>query len=144
MKPFAIYLCGPMDQVSHSVMTDWREEAKRYFLPDIRDGFVKLLDPCRRPHTSNLTPVEIYQLDMIDVRSSDLLLVDIRYMPRETWGTATEIAVAYEYLKIPIIGWKGPDPITARRTFLNVMCSHQFEKLIDALEHIQEYYICGR
>lgn len=142
MNFFTIYLGGPMDQVSHDVMTGWRTQVEQYFNNDVRDGFVKLLDPCRRPHTSRLTPKEIYTLDLIDVKNSDLILADIRYMPRETWGTSAEIFYATEVLGKPVIGWKGEEPITARRMFLNVMCHNQFEKLEDALEHIKEYYIC--
>jgi len=139
-KPYTIYLAGPMDQVDHATMTDWREQVKSLFESEVEDGLVKLLDPCRRPHTDDLNMDEVFNLDLLDVKNSDIMLVDIRYMPRETWGTASEIFYAYKVLEIPIIGWSHGD-VLQKRLFLNKMVTHQFNVLSDATDHIKTWYL---
>ena len=130
-----------MDQVSANVMNEWREEVCRKLHYQEKDNIIKLVNPCRRPHDCGLTDREVFDLDMKDIRGCDIILADIRFMPRENTGTASEIFYASEILKKPVIGWKGNAEVTARRIFLNVLCAQQFDELEDAIDHILNFYV---
>lgn len=139
-----IYLAGPMDNCSKEYQTGWRQKVIRYFndynsIRDTKDR-VNLLDPCRRPHDADLTSREIYDLDIKDVRNSDLILVDTRPIQRPSWGTAMEIMYAHEVCKIPVIGWNDGGDL-GRRIFLDATLNRDFHLLDDALKHIAENYI---
>lgn len=136
------YLIGPMDGCPDSIITPWRNETKEYFKNHINDGLIRFLDPCRRPHTANLNPAEVFRLDLQDVRDSDFMLADIRYFARENTGTACELFYASEILKKPTIGWLTPDMKAPHiRLFMSQIITRQFESLREALDHIEEYYL---
>lgn len=136
-----IYLAGPMDDLTNDVfvMTGWRDKASEYF----SDHNVKIYDPCRRPHTSDLSHSEIFALDMIDVRNCDMLLVDCRILNNvSSYGTPCEVFYSSYILNKPVIGWY--DPIVGYKehsVFQNVLVTRMMPTLESALDHISTYYI---
>lgn len=139
-----IYVAGPMDNCSPEYQTEWRQKVIGYFnlhnLYKEPNQYVKILDPCRRPHGADLTAREIYDLDLRDVRNSNIMLVDTRPIQRPSWGTAMEIMYAYEVCKMPIIGWNDGGNL-GRRIFLDVTLTRDFNSLDLAIEHIADNYI---
>ena len=132
-----IYLAGPMDFVSEQNMTKWRDTATKKLQPY---GY-KTLDPVRRPHHHKLTNKEIFNLDMIDIKDSDLLLVDCRDLKVPTFGTPCEVFYASYILKKPVIGWYDAktDPFE-NSVFQSVLFDRRFDSLSNALSHIVEFY----
>jgi len=127
-----VYLVGPMDNVSQEYQKGWRNRSTEY----LNAWEIGTFDPTRRPHSDDLSEKEIYALDLIDMKNSDLILVDLR-MP--SWGTAMEIMYAYEVLKLPIIGWDDSE-VTTFSVFLDVTVTRAFKTLDEALDHITRFY----
>ena len=126
-----------MDNLSKEYQTNWRNKATEYFgMSDI-----KTLDPCRRPHDADLSAREIYELDLKDVKNSDLIFADTRPIDRPSWGTAMEIMYAHEVLHIPVIGWH-EGGVDGRRIFLDAVMSRQFGSMKEAMDHIVAFYNC--
>jgi nucleoside 2-deoxyribosyltransferase len=135
-KKTTIYLAGPMDNCSMDYQTTWRNEASAYLI----QNNCTMLDPCRRPHDSDLTAREIYELDIKDVKNSDMILVDTRPIKRPSWGTAMEIMYAHEVCNIPVIGWCGDEEVGVR-IFLDATLTRNFKTLPEALDHISAFYL---
>jgi nucleoside 2-deoxyribosyltransferase len=136
-----IYLCGPMDSVTQSEMEDWRKNATEYFESYTH---VKTLDPCRRPHPkeSGLTDKEIFELDIIDVTNSDILLADCRNLNKPTFGTPVEIFLANYIQKKPVIGWYDKKQgYRENSIFQNVLVTRLFPSLEEALDQISCWYL---
>ena len=131
-----VYLAGPMDFATDEQMTGWRKESYRFLGLDF-----EILDPVRRPHTCNLTDKEIFNLDMIDVRNSDILLVDCRDLGICSFGTPCEVFYAAYILNKPVIGWydKETKP-SGKGVFQNALIDRRFESLSEALTHILRFY----
>jgi nucleoside 2-deoxyribosyltransferase len=132
-----IYLAGPMDNCSMEYQRDWRDRATEY----LKGYDVETLDPCRRPHQADLTPKEIYDLDLKDVRDSELILVDVRRIERPSWGTAMEIMYAHEVCRIPCVGWHDGEGALGTRIFLEATLSRTFNSLDNALDQISAFYL---
>jgi nucleoside 2-deoxyribosyltransferase len=142
VKPITIYLAGPMDSESVESSIGWRKKVWEYFESYINDGFVVLLDPCRRPHDADVTTDEIAIMDINDVQASDMLLSDIRYKSRENTGTSIEMYHCSKILGKPVFGWYDSDfPPTIKRVFIDWIVTRQFESLISALDHVLDCYV---
>ena len=76
-----------MDSATAEYQAGWRNKTKEYF----SNHEVICLDPCRRPHVENLTPKEIFNLDVKDLHDSDLLLYDYRNDGIPQFGSPSEI-----------------------------------------------------
>lgn len=132
-----IYLAGPMDFVSNTEQTSWRNIAKE----KLSSNFI-ILDPCRRPHTSDLNAKEIFNLDMEDVNNADLLLVDCRHHGVPTFGTPCEVFYASYVLKKPVIGWHDTEkPMSGKGIFQQILIDRVFASLQQSLEHLTRYYV---
>lgn len=132
-----IYLAGPMDNCTQEYQKGWRDATKEYL-----DMYkIKVLDPCRRPHDADLTAREIYELDLIDVKNSDLILADTRPVQRPSWGTAMEIMYAHEVCKIPVIGWHNEADEVGTRLFLDATLTREFNSLDKAIDQIVAFYL---
>ena len=143
IKPITIYLAGPMDSESVESFEGWRKYAWHYFDPYIKDGFVQLLDPCRRPHDMNLNTDEVALMDIKDVSDADMLLADIRYKPRENAGTSIEMYHCSKILRKPVFGWYDDDhsPKGKKRLFIDWVTTRQFNSLDGAMDHIIEFHL---
>lgn len=137
MKQYTVYLAGPMDFLGQKEQTDWRNKAKDFFAY----YNVKTLDPCRRPHSADLTPKEIFNLDLKDIDESDMLLVDYRNHGVPQFGTPCEVFYMNHILKRPVIGWYDEDnPPSKKGIFQQVLIDRAFPSLDDACDHIMGYY----
>jgi nucleoside 2-deoxyribosyltransferase len=136
-KPLKVYLAGPMDFVSEKEQTGWRNKATELF--NIHE--IKALDPCRRPHSADLSPREIFNLDLVDIDNSDLILVDCRNMGVPQFGTPCEVFYMNHVLKRPVIGWydEGREP-SKKGIFQQVLIDRKFPSLEEACDHIIGYY----
>jgi nucleoside 2-deoxyribosyltransferase len=141
MKPVRIYLAGPMDAETDEFMTRWRRQVWGAFEHEIDDGYVELLDPCRRPHSDDLTYDEIVTMDFTDIDNADLLLVDNRCKPRENTGTSIEMYRAKEQ-NTPVIGWYDDAHKPSHvRIFMDWVVTKQAKSLNEAIDHIKEFYL---
>ena len=133
-----------MDSVSDepNIMLDWRNKTKDYFsLHDVR-----VYNPTDRPHSSvsSLTDKEIFELDMVDVRNSDIILFDARNHGKPQFGSPVEVFYANYILHKPVIGWYDERGYRENSIFQNVLVSNMFPSLEEALEHIEEFYLGSR
>ena len=110
MKPI-IYLAGPIQGESYTKATQWRED-----INSLLNERVICLDPMRSKqflagedslenvyeHDSLTTKKAIISRDFLDVRRSDLILVNFLNAKRVSIGTMAEIGAAYA-LNIPIL-----------------------------------------
>jgi nucleoside 2-deoxyribosyltransferase len=132
-----VYLAGPMDFATQEQQVCWRNEATKL----LRDFAIETLDPCRRPHTADLNFKEIFNLDMVDVVSSDVMLVDCRDLKIFSFGTPCEVFYANYILKKPVIGWYTPETKPeGTRVFQTVLIDRTFDSLEKAVDHIGVFY----
>jgi nucleoside 2-deoxyribosyltransferase len=142
MSRFTIYLAGPMDKMSIKDQTGWRNECEE-FLSDLD---VRVLNPCRRPHTADLINREIFNLDIKDIDESDLLLMDCRALSDNVnvkmFGTPCEVFYMNHILKRPTIGWYNEDSAPSGiNVFADVLIDRMFPSLQEALDHIAGFYL---
>jgi len=133
-----IYLAGQMDNVSSSDMNDWRRYTKKFWQGDDR---IMILDPCRRPHTTNLSEREIMLLDLRDIDCADIILVDNRDLGKPTFGTPCEVFYASYMLNKPVIAWNDGKKTSRKSVFQRALFTNEFHSLEKALDHITEYYV---
>jgi nucleoside 2-deoxyribosyltransferase len=111
-KQRTIYLCGPMEHVSKEDATGWRDVAKQKLGLECN-----LLDPCRRIHSFKLEQMRtIFEMDLRDIRESDIILADLSNPNVPKNGTAMEVFYAAYVLRIPVVAFK-PDPTTIHPFF---------------------------
>lgn len=93
-----IYLCGPINGCTDEEANGWRDITKRY-LAQIPTMYP--IDPMKRDYRGEEDDVyrEIVDLDKLDIRNSDALLV---YYEKPSVGTSMEIFYAWTLGK-PII-----------------------------------------
>lgn len=134
-----IYTAGGMEFLTKEEMTSWRDYVEDT-LPD-----VLWLHPTRRiPLHEDQSELETYnklhrivQQDLDDIRSSDLILADIREsQPGRKIGTHMEIALAWEWRK-PVIAIV--DKKQFKHPFVYTMCTEVHYSLDEAIDAISEY-----
>jgi hypothetical protein len=138
-----IYTIGVMDSVKDDapeLMTGWREQVKEYF----SSYDVNIFDPTRRPHSldSTLSDREIFTLDLIDIKNSDLCIADCRlHNGRSQYGSPIEVFYCSYILGKPVIGWYNKEEGYRKNSvFQNVLISNMFPSLEEAMEHISLFY----
>jgi len=98
-----IYLAGPMEHVSNEEMCEWRDVAK-YIL---EGADMVCLDPTRRRHSFEQKYMKrIFELDMIDLRDCDMVLVNLNNDQLPKHGTAMEVFYASYVLRKPVVAFK--------------------------------------
>lgn len=107
-----LYLCGPITGLSWEDCTDWRQDLALQ-LSDVADCY----SPLRHKHylseeksikdeyadTFFSSQRAIFGRDMFDVRSSDILFVNLLGAKRVSIGTILEIGAAWEGRKTVVI-----------------------------------------
>jgi nucleoside 2-deoxyribosyltransferase len=85
MNAKVVYLCGPINGCTDAECKDWREEAKHHF---------SIIDPMARDYRGKESESyrEIVDLDKLDIRNSDALLVN--YV-KPSVGTSMEVFYAW-------------------------------------------------
>jgi len=134
-----IYAAGPMDFASPEQQYGWRNELKGMLA-----GFAKVLDPTRRPHESDLTSKEVFDLDMLDINNSDIMIVDGRALNIPTFGTPSEVFYGSYIRRIPVIAWYDSDnapDLNRKRVFQEALYTREFDSLESAVDHIKAYYL---
>lgn len=126
-----IYLAGPMENVSHTEQMGWRD-TMTLGLPDW-----KVLNPVYRSMKDGYNHRRIYELDMRDVRRSDVIFADLRRGEREAHGTAMEVQYAYS-LDIPVIGYAIKDQ--KKHPFLEVCVTEWVTSLEKGIHILNEFY----
>ena len=126
-----IYLAGPMENVNLKEQTGWRE----YMTLKLPDW--KVLNPVYRSLKDGYNHRRIYELDMRDVRESDVILADLRRSNSEGHGTAMEVHYAYQK-NIPVIGYAIQDQ--KKHPFLEVCVTEWTTDLDKAVRILNEFY----
>ena len=99
-----IYLAGPMENVGHDEMTEWRTVATGI----LSNANITCLDPTRRRHSFEQKIMKrIFELDMIDIRACDMVLVNLNNDVLPKHGTAMEVFYASYVLNKPVVAFKG-------------------------------------
>ena len=128
-----IYLAGPMENVSKSEQMGWRDQMT---LPLTHEGW-KVLDPVHRSQKDGYNHRRIYELDMRDVRNSDVIFADLRRGEREAHGTAMEVQEAYSR-NIPVIGYAIKDQ--KKHPFLEVCVTEWVTDLQAGVDILNRFY----
>lgn len=131
-----IYLAGPMENVSIAEADGWRQIVKNAFPFEYE---VKLLDPTRRIHTDTRDYKRIFELDMLDVRECDFVLVNLCDPKLAKHGTAMEVFYANYILRKPVIAFKdNPD---VKHPFFEQLVTTWVSNVNEAIEVIREEYL---
>lgn len=134
---FKIYLAGAMSGLSKQERISWRKQAQLY-LAECKK--VEVINPCDFYDfdiiTKDTTEKEIKYFDLWQVRTSDLILVNLNNP--NSIGTAMELQAA-EDVKIPIIGFHLPS--IEIHPWLELALTKRYDNVLDALEHIIKYYL---
>ncbi len=129
-----IYLAGPMENIDLKSMSGWRNNAAR----QLRMNGWKVLDPVARSLKDGYNHKRIYELDMRDVRESDVILADLRRANRECHGTSMEVQEAYRN-DIPVMGWATFQQ--KRHPFLEVCVTEWCVDLDVGIKVLNDFYL---
>ena len=142
-----VYLAGPMEDCSESVMTEWRTHvASELMLWDI-----DCLDPTRRVSFHNQlydTTLQddirnmnlckrIFKQDMQDIANSRVIIADVRRKSGRGTGTSMELMFAHMKNKILIMWGDYNDHI---HPFYESIYTEKHYDLNDVIESVKEYY----
>ena len=123
-----VYLCGPINGCTDEECNDWREAVTEHFPnainPMIRD-YRGREDECYE---------EIVELDKIDIRNSDALLVNYT---KPSVGTSMEVFLAWT-LGTPIVLWSPPG--TSLSPWMRYHCSSFVSSLQEAVDVLTEIH----
>jgi nucleoside 2-deoxyribosyltransferase len=101
VKKKTIYLSGPMENVSMTAMSGWRDRAKEMLAEKFN-----CIDPVDRKREGVVTlPTDIYKKDLKDMRKSHLILVNLDAINIARHGTAMEMMYFHECLGRPVISF---------------------------------------
>lgn len=91
-----VYLCGPINGLSDEAAMKWRREARHILSPRLR-----VFDPMSRDYRGKESGNHrrIIDDDMKDIRNCGYILANCA---KASWGTAMEIALAYQLNKRPL------------------------------------------
>jgi nucleoside 2-deoxyribosyltransferase len=125
-----------MENVSEHEMRDWRVVARQHF--DRYEG-ITVLDPTRRRHTGDQKHMRrIFECDLMDIRNSDLLLVNLNNDQLAKHGTAMEVFYANYVLRKPVVAFK--EKITRYHPFFESLVTEWRSNVDKACETIIEEY----
>jgi nucleoside 2-deoxyribosyltransferase len=130
-----VYLAGPMEHVSLEDAQKWRTIATTL----LELANVKVLNPCRRLHNFERRYMKrIFELDLRDIRESDIILVNLCQPQIAKHGTAMEVFYASYVLNKPVIAFK-EDPTVIHPFFESLVTEWRstVDKACDTL--ITEY-----
>ena len=143
MKQRTVYLAGPMENVSNTEASSWRNTAKSLFDTfniNLGEPIISTLDPCRRIH--NFEPrymKRIFELDLRDIQESDIVLVNLNDPKLAKHGTAMEVFYASYVLRKPVVAFKA-DP-TVLHPFFESLVTEWRSDVNKACESIIEEYL---
>ena len=121
-----------MENVSDSEQMGWRDYMT---LPLVHEGWT-VLNPVYRSKKDGYNHKRIYELDMRDVRASDVIFADLRRGEREAHGTAMEVQEAYSR-NIPVIGLAIKDQ--KRHPFLEVCVTEWVTELDRGIQVLNDF-----
>lgn len=102
MSKRTIYLAGPMEHVTSTEAKGWRNIAT-----SLLEDSANVLDPTRRLHSFEKKYMRrIFELDLRDIRESDLILANLDNPKVAKHGTSMEVFYAAYVLRIPVIAFK--------------------------------------
>lgn len=129
MHKTVVYLSGGIFQLDDKDCKAWREYAE---LALAARGILTL-NPMRRDyrHREIANCVELVRNDLLDINSSDVVLVNAKV---PSWGTAMEVFYAMQQRKY-IVAFNVPDPISP---WLYYHTDHRCKTLAQALLKIPE------
>jgi len=112
-----VYLCGPMEHVSKEEAKGWRDIATDL----LSSAGIYILDPTRRIHNFEKKYMKrIFELDLRDIRESDIILANLDNPKIAKHGTAMEVFYAAYVLQKPVVAFKA-DPDSIHPFFENLI-----------------------
>ena len=157
----AVYLAGPMEDVSTDHMKGWRSAAadalnwagiavldptrrislhdQLYSVEDKNDGIwlKSKADALERSVVSSSICNRIFKQDLQDIAESKIVLADVRRDSGRGTGTSMELMFAHTKNKI-IILWANKDDLI--HPFYEAMYSEKHYSIDEAIEAAMEYY----
>lgn len=131
-----VYLAGPMEHVSRESACEWRTIVKANL-----SGMWDVLDPCRRKHSGHpLEMKRIFELDLRDIRESDIVLANLGNPKLAKHGTAMEVFYAAHTLRIPVVAF-GKEETDALHPFFESLVTEWTETPYTAAELLNEQYL---
>jgi len=140
-KP-TVYLAGAMSGLTFEQMNNWRVEAKK----QLKEHF-HVINPCEFYNfdldPSSYTDREVKEFDLLALRRSDLVLVNLEYP--NSIGTAIELDRAYCIYGIPVIAFNGHGKNV--HSWITTSISKWCSTMDEAITFIKDFYVpilCGR
>lgn len=130
-----VYLAGPMENVSETEMHDWRLHAEAI----LERSDIQTLNPTRRRHRGEQKYMKrIFELDLLDIRNCDMVLVNLNHESLAKHGTAMEIFYANYVLKKPVVAFKAE--LTRYHPFFESLVTEWRSDVYKACDTIIEEY----
>lgn len=103
-----IYLAGPMENVTNTDAIGWREDVTRMLV----GAGCTVLDPCRRIHDNDQKYMRrIFELDLRDIRESDIIIANLNDPKLAKHGTAIEVFYMAYVLQKPVVAFKSDSAV---------------------------------
>jgi nucleoside 2-deoxyribosyltransferase len=137
---FKIYVAGPIDAdpVTFDWCAKWRKKVEKWAY----GKNIKVLNPLRNKNLGYaMTPSEIVMRDLVDIETSDLVLVNVHKERRSKlmWGTPCEVQQAW-LSRIPIV--MVTDDVEVRDHYwVRHQCVRICWNIDEALDYIKDYWI---
>ncbi|KKN67760.1 hypothetical protein LCGC14_0457930 [marine sediment metagenome] len=157
-----VYLAGPIKGLNYAEATDWRVEARRLLAQQGLDGF----SPMRAKHFLKgslsistdefydnviATPQAIVTRDRYDIRTCDMMLINVQGATTASLGTAIEIGWADSWRKPIVIvgidtplpcfdcervgcGYYSPNPSPFKHEFIEALVGYKVETVEQAVQ----------
>lgn len=147
-----VYLAGPITGLSYRGCTDWRKVVAAQFAPDI-----KCADPLRGSHeflkaeqsiadhyptTLYHSEAALFKRDLIDVRTCDLVFLNLLGATDKSTGSTSELAWAF-ILEKPVVLVMEPSGNPHEHAFVRQMCPFRVDNLGDAMEVARSILLLG-
>lgn len=154
-----VYLAG---NISDDVRTyEWREQFTSLVSDIIRQGRLKVVDPCANPFNQSLKNSDECGLDFVReavrrsqriLRAKDYQLVKmcnlmvanlgLFSLEKPMIGTVQELAWARDILYIPVIGITlGKECVYTNHPWIDECCSAKVETVVDAANMVKEFFL---
>ena len=130
------YLAGKMQGLTVEQMNESRTEAAKL----LGENF-HTINPCNfynfEMDKSEYTDSEVKEFDLIQVKNSHIVLVDLKYP--DSIGTAIEIHMAHDIWGIPVVGYGGRSEDV--HPWIKLSLTKWCNTLDDAVNHINKFYL---
>lgn len=136
MSKKTIYLAGSMTGLSYEEQNGWRADLKKQ-LETLSQGKFECINPVEHFTIGASDDREAMVWDLLNVRHSDLLIVDMNHP--NSIGTTWELGVATE-LRIPYIGFCDVNKLNDLHPWWKLNCMRIFNDMEDLVLYVLDKF----